>query len=294
VTTPAQPDLPRESTRTILFQFILFPLGIVVVGVGIFLLFGMLASEEHSNREYLQDISQGSRQRRWQAAYQLSQSIDRGEAQRDPQLASEVARLYTEAKNDDPQVRRYLASVLGKLQHKPSVPLLIEGLNDEDLQSRIYTMMALGQIGDRRAVAPLISYATHEDPGLRKTAVFVLGELGDPAARPALVRAVADEATDVRWNAVIALSRFNDPASLPVLREMLERKNLDGVVGMTEAQKEEAMIVAMAPYLRIGGAEARPLLQSIAEKDPNLGVKAAAMEALRGSKSERDYSVSVQ
>ena len=39
-------DIPRESPRSILFQFVLFPLGIVVVAVGIFLLFGKLATDE--------------------------------------------------------------------------------------------------------------------------------------------------------------------------------------------------------------------------------------------------------
>lgn len=280
MTTPPQPDVPRESTRTILFQFVLFPLGVVVIGVLVFLLFGMLASEEHSNREYLQDIGQGSRQRRWQAAYQLSQSIDRGEAQRDPQLAGEVARLYQQAKDDDPQVRRYLASVLGKLEHRPAVPLLIEGLEDDDLESRIYTLMALGQIGDSRALEPVNSYVRHEDAGLRKTAVYVLGELGDERARPALTGALKDEAADVRWNAAIALSRFDDPAAVPVLREMLDRKNLDDITGMTESRKEEAMIVAMAPYVRLAGQEARSVLQSLAVQDPNVRVQAAAREAL--------------
>lgn len=283
MTTPPRPDVPRESTRTILFQFVLFPLGVVVIGVLVFLLFGMLASEEHSNREYLQDISQGSRQRRWQAAYQLSQSIDRGEAQQDPQLASEVARLYQQAKDDDPQVRRYLASVLGKLEHRPAVPLLIEGLEDSDLESRIYTLMALGQIGDSRALQPVISFVSHQDAGLRKTAVYVLGELGDQQARPALTAALKDEAADVRWNAAIALSRFNDPAAVPVLREMLDRRNLEGIRGMTESRKEEAMIVAMAPYLRLAEAEAKPVLQSIAARDPNVRVQAAATEALSGN-----------
>ncbi len=282
MTTPPQPDVPRESARTILFQFVLFPLGVVVVGVAIFLLFGMLASEEHSNREYLQDISQGSRQRRWQAAYQLSQSIDRGEAQRDPQLAGEVARLYQGAKDDDPQVRRYLASVLGKLEHRPSVPLLLEGLEDDDPETRIYTLLALGQIGDSRALEPVTAYVKHDDAGLRKTAVYVLGELGDQRAKPALTAALADEASDVRWNAAIALSRFEDPAAVPVLREMLDRRNLDGVGGMTEAQKEEAMIVAMAPYLRLAGEAAKPVLRSIAKADPNIRVQAAAREALSG------------
>ena len=37
-------DLPKESSRTILFQFVIFPLGIVLAAVGVFLLFGKLAT----------------------------------------------------------------------------------------------------------------------------------------------------------------------------------------------------------------------------------------------------------
>ena len=84
MTTPPSPDIPRQSSRSILFQFVLFPLGIVVVAVGIFLLFGKLASNEQSIPDYLNDIRSGSKHERWQAAYQLSKSLKRGEARRYP------------------------------------------------------------------------------------------------------------------------------------------------------------------------------------------------------------------
>ena len=47
-----QPDIPKESSRTILFQFVFFPLGVVLIGVAVFFLFGKLASEEHSVPDY--------------------------------------------------------------------------------------------------------------------------------------------------------------------------------------------------------------------------------------------------
>ncbi len=75
-------DIPKESPKNILFQFVLFPLGIVCVGVAIFLIFGRLASEEHAIPDYLNQIRAGSSHERWQAAYQLSKSLKRGEANR--------------------------------------------------------------------------------------------------------------------------------------------------------------------------------------------------------------------
>src|ERR1700751_2915087 len=126
-------DIPRESPRSILFQFVIFPLGIVLVAVGIFLLFGKLATEEHTIPDYLNAIRSGSSHERWQAAYQLSKSLKRGEESRYPNLEQNVAALYTNSKSDDPRIRRYLGMVLGTLGDHRATPLLIEGLNDRDV-----------------------------------------------------------------------------------------------------------------------------------------------------------------
>ncbi|MCU1244434.1 MAG: hypothetical protein JWN02_344, partial [Acidobacteria bacterium] len=74
---PDSNDVPKESARAILFQFVFFPLGIVVIAVGIFLLFGRMATEERTIPDYLSAIRAGSSHERWQAAYQLSKSLKR-------------------------------------------------------------------------------------------------------------------------------------------------------------------------------------------------------------------------
>ena len=139
-----QTDLPKESSRTILFQFVVFPLGIVLIAVLIFFLFGKLASDEQTIPDYLNAIRSGSSHERWQAAYQLSKSLKRGEAKRYPNLEQNVATLYTNSRTDDPRIRRYLGMVLGQLGDRRATPLLLEGLNDRDVDNRIYALMALG------------------------------------------------------------------------------------------------------------------------------------------------------
>src|ERR1700746_925346 len=99
-------DIPRESPRSILFQFVLFPLAIVLIAVGIFLLFGKLATEEHTIPDYLTEIRAGSSHEAWEAAYQLSKSRKRGEAKPSPNLEEQVAQLYRQSKDDDPRIRR--------------------------------------------------------------------------------------------------------------------------------------------------------------------------------------------
>src|SRR5438045_203232 len=144
-------DIPKESPRSILFQFVVFPLGIVCVGVAIFLLFGRLAGEEHSIPDYLNEIRSGSSHERWQAAYQLSKSLKRGEAKRYPNLEQQVANIYRAAKNDDPRIRRYLSMVLGNLGDRRATPSLIEGTDDRDPETRIYAVIALGELHDPAA-----------------------------------------------------------------------------------------------------------------------------------------------
>ena len=79
----------------------------------------------------------------------------------------------------------------------------------------------------------------------------------------------------------MSLTRFNDTRAVPVLREMLDRARLDQVHDMREDQKEDAMIMAMAPYARLGSGEARENLQRIAASDRSLRVRAEAKTALQ-------------
>ena len=277
-------DVPKETPRAILFQFVIFPLGVVLIGVAIFLLFGKLASEEHTVPDYLTAIRAGSSHERWQAAYQLSNSINRGEAKKYPNLEQQVAELYRGSAHDDPRIRRYLATVLGKLGDRRATPLLVESLNDADPENRIYALLALGQLRDPAALPPVIALARDGDKDVRKTALYALGEIGDRAAVEPLAAALEDEVPDVRWNAAVALARFGDQRALPALREMLDRQRLARVAGMREDQKEDTMIVAMTEYSKLAGATARPELERIAATDPSLRVQATAKEALAGMK----------
>ena len=273
-------DLPKESPKSILFQFVIFPLGIVLVAVGIFFVFGKLATEQQSIPDYLNAIRSGSSHERWQAAYQLSKSLKRGEASRYPNLEQEVASIYEQSKSDDPRIRRYLSMVLGTLGDRRATPVLLDGLNDRDPDNRIYVLLALGELKDPASIPGIGEVTKDSEKDVRKTAYFALGEIGDPAAAPALASGLQDDVPEVRWNAAMALTRFDDARALPVLREMLDRSRLNEVEGMREDQKEDAMIMAMAPYGRLGGAEARADLQRIGATDPSLRVRAAAKSEL--------------
>jgi len=275
-----QTDVPKESPKTILFQFVVFPLGIVAVAVLIFFLFGRLATDEQGIPDYLNAIRSGSSHERWQAAYQLSKSLKRGEAKRYPNLEHDVATLYANSKSDDPRIRRYLGMVLGQLGDRRATPVLLDGLNDHDADNRIYALTALGELRDPASVPRIAKAVTDDDKDVRATAYYTLGAIGDASAVPVLVNGLQEETPDVRWNAAIALARLGDPRALGTLREILDRSRLNQVTGMREDQKEDAMIVAMSAYAKLAGKGAAPDLQRIAASDPSLRVRAAAKQAL--------------
>ncbi len=273
-------DIPKESSKTILFQFVLFPLGVVAIAVGIFFLFGKMASDEQTVPDYLNEVQSGGRRERWQAAYQLSQLINAGQAKKYPNLIHDVIRVYEGAKNDDPRIRQYLSMVLGNLGDRRATPLLMDALKDHAPETRIYAALALGRLRDPAAVPPLIEVFSTDERDVRKAAAYALGEIRDPRAQPALAGALPDPIPDVRYNAAIALARYGDTRAIGVLREMLDRPRLDRVVGMRPEQKDAAMLAAIPALITIAPEEGKTILGPIAKNDPSLQVRSAATEAL--------------
>ena len=280
-------DIPKESPRTILFQFVVFPLGVVAIAVGIFFLFGKLASDEQTVPDYLNEVQSGGRRERWQAAYQLSQLINAGEAKKYPNLIHDVIRVYDSAKNDDPRIRQYLSMVLGNLGDRRATPLLVDALKDRAPETRIYAALALGRLGDPSAVPQLIEVFNNDERDVRKAAAYALGETRDPRALPALATALSDPIADVRYNAAIAVARYGDTRAIGVLREMLDRSRLDRVAGMRPEQKDAAMLAAIPALVQIAPEEAKTILTPIAKNDPSLQVRSAAAEVLKKAHASR-------
>ena len=284
MTTNPPADLPRESARTILFQFVVFPLGIVLIGVAVFLLFGKLASNEQTVPDYLNEIRSGSSHRKFQAAYELSKSIKRGEAKRYPNLVEQVIDVYRQSKDDDPRIRQYLTLVMGKLGDRRATPVLAEALRDTTVENRIYALMAFAELKDPAALGAVSGAARDGEKDVRTTAAYALGQIGDARAVPALVSLLDDSAADVRFNAALALARFGDARATGVLRTMIDRASLDRVQGMRADQKEEAMVAAIPAYAKLEGKAAVAQLQPLAAHDPSLRVRSAARESIAALK----------
>jgi HEAT repeat protein len=259
----------------------------VILCVAVFVGFGWIAYDRQTTSDYVNDLQSFWKPRRVQAAYELSKILvsDPAALDKEPGAKVEVRRLFREA--EDPEMRQYLALVLGRTKDREAVPLLTAALDDPDDKTRIYALWSLGTLGDPGARASLEAALGDADPGIRKTAAYALGELGDRAAVPRLEAALDDAVADVRWNAALSLARLGSRTGVPVLETMADRRLLAQVPGITREQQEDAIVSAIQALAVVGGPEHRALLDRLAADDPSLKARQAALEARKALAGRR-------
>lgn len=270
---------PRGGALRSFLGLFVVPLLVVILCVAVFVGFGWIAYDRQTTSDYLNDLQSFWKPRRVQAAYELSKILiaDPKALDKEPGAKEEVRRLFREA--EEPEMRQYLALVLGRTRDREAVPLLTAALQDPDDKTRIYALWALGTLGDPAARGSLEATLADPDPGLRKTAAFALGEMGDRAAVPQLTRMLEDPVADVRWNAALSLARLGSGAGVPVLETMADRRLVSEVPGITREQQEEALVSAVRALAVVGGPEHGALFDRLAREDPSLKVRQAALDA---------------
>jgi HEAT repeat protein len=273
----------KKPTSLLIAQFFLFPLIIIAICIGIFLLFGYLTYEQKTPQEYLNDVRTGSELCcRWQSAYELSNIISsQKEKLRNTDFVNDLIKVYQGSRDGDPRVRRYLALTMGHLGDPRAVPVLIEGLNDNDAENQMNNLLALGTIADKSATSAVIQRLSSSDPTVRKMSAFVLSAIKDPAATHDLEIALNDTNDEVRWYAAIALAQINDPAGADVLMKLTDRSYLDRLQGFTTDQKDQLMINAVKCLGILKFQPAKDRILALSQTDPALGVRDASLEALK-------------
>src|ERR1043165_1985195 len=105
VSLPPVDDLAevKKPTSLLIAQFFLFPLIIIAICVGIFLLFGYLTYEQKTAQEYLKDVRTGSELCcRWQSAYELSNIIaSQKDRLRNTDIVNDLVKVYQTSRSED-------------------------------------------------------------------------------------------------------------------------------------------------------------------------------------------------
>jgi hypothetical protein len=288
---PPEPPFEESSTSSptpagrLLVQFFVIPLFVVGVAVFVFWLFGAIAVDRKNAAELLSDVRTGSRNQRWQSAFELTKKLPVLTDPRERAAFSAAAlRAFEGAENDDPRVRRYLTLVLGRLGNPSAVPLLEKTLDDKDPETRLYALWALALIGNPSSAARVRPLLESEDAGIRKTAAFAVGRMEDGEAIPGLRKLLLDPVTDVRWNAALALATLDDPAGRDVLVGMCDRGRLREMPGLSAEQQEDALLNGLRGLVLLHDPAASALGGRMADADPSLRVRREAKKILLGAK----------
>jgi hypothetical protein len=273
----------KKPTSLLIAQFFLFPLIIIAICIGIFLLFGYLTYEQKTPQEYLNEVRTGSELCcKWQSAYELSNIISsRKEKLRNTDFVNDLIKVHQGSRDGDPRVRRYLALTMGHLGDSRAVPALIEGLNDSDPENQMNHLLALGTIGDKSASSAVAGLLKSGDPAVRKMSAFVLTALKDPSASRDLEIALNDSSDEVRWYAAVALAQVNNAAGSGVLMKMMDRGYLDQLQGFTTDQKSQLLINAVKSLGLLKFEPAKDRIHALSQADPDLAVRDASLEALK-------------
>ena len=293
---PPPPSEPLEESSSpssasatpagrLLVQFFLIPAFVVGIAVFVFWLFGSLAVDRKTPADLLSDVRTGSRNQRWQAAFELTKKLP---ALTDPAekaaFSAAAIQAFEGAGSDDPRVRRYLTLVLGRIGDPKSVPLLEGALDDADPETRLYALWALALVGDPKSAPKVRPLLDSEDPGVRKTAAFAAGRMEDGDAVPALKHLLEDPVTDVRWNAALALATLDDPSGKDVLLGMCDRAALRRTPGLSADQQEDALLNGLRGLVLLKDGNARSLGQRMMDADPSLRVRQEARKILEAQR----------
>jgi hypothetical protein len=273
----------RKPTSLLIAQFFLFPLIIIAICVGIFLLFGYLTYDQKTPQEYLNEVRTGSQLCcRWQSAYELSNIISAQKDKiRNTDFVNDLIKVYQGSREGDPRVRRFLALTMGHLGDVRAVPALIEGLADTDSENQINNLLALGTIADKSATASVVQRLGSNDPAIRKMSAFVLSAIKDPAAIHDLQIALNDTNDEVRWYAAIALAQVHDAAGADVLMKLMDRGYLDQLQGFTAEQRSQLLINAVKCLGILKFQPAKDRILALSRSDSDLAVRDASLEAIK-------------
>jgi len=235
-------------------------------------------------------VRNGSSDRRWPAAYELSRMMADPKVRADRTLAPALVKAFEAARNDDPRVQRYLALAIGRMD--PPLPAeavvdLTKTLDVTDGETRISAIWALGSSGDPSVVATLLPLAGSPDKGIRKIVVYALGALPGDAQIATLRTALSDAEPDVRWNAAVALSRKGDHEGVSVIRQMMDRQYVEQQVKRDVRQDEDrdpiadVMISGLRAAATLKDEALKPTVTTLSQQDRSMKVRQAALEALK-------------
>ena len=232
-----------------IIQLFVVPALIVLFVVGIWVVFGKLASNKQDLQHLVQELQSGNPQREQRAALELAQLLradlelgEEGEQlSTNADLARSLSNMFRESlKRSSPseeelQQQAFLARTLGFMDVPDLVlPVLIEAIrpsNNLDIRKNAMASIALisgrqleagTETGSKEVVLALIDASNDEDASVRQIAAFSLGLMSGPVAEQQLKVLLANSDRKTAINAAIGLARKGSRDGLTLFLNYLE------------------------------------------------------------------------
>lgn len=301
----------RATPRaTLLFQFFLFPLLIVVASVGVFLFFGAIGGGEKSPDQYLDAVLIGGENEQKQAAHQLGVALEKERRRveekkiplaeafyvKDGAFRSKLSRAFDLSFQDaSPDRQEFLARAMGAVGDPAYAPVLKARLVPATAVTvRRGIVGALGSLQTEEVVPPLVAALKDSDQVVRNTAVQGLSRHPTPASLEGMKTALADEDPFVRMSAASGLALHGDASGRELVEHLLDpawvQKNVvdapshqAGEEGKGPELRSDARLSALYNGIRAAAALKDPLLRNkveALEKDEDPDVRRLARDVL--------------
>ena len=245
-----EPLLPpvQPPSAGFIVQLFVVPAVIVMVIIGVYLLFGRLASGEADWRQLVTNVRSENAHVRWRSALDLAQVLqdDALRKEKGQRLAAspEVATALTDVLTDllkktnpseeETQQTDYMLKAVGLLDvPETAVPVLLtatEGTRDREIRKQALNSLAVicgRAFVDRQQpvdmpvlTTRIIQISQESEPLSRHQAAFILGTLTSPEARERLEALLTDPDPMTQMNAAVGFARQNSTQGIPVIEQL--------------------------------------------------------------------------
>lgn len=269
LTLPEEFPPVEPPSAGMIIQLFLVPAAIVAVIVGVYVLFGSIASQELNWRQLVIDVGSENPHVRWRGALGLAQMLDadaaRGSESKNlaanPEIATAMSSLYAGliqvANPNEEELKQieFLSKAMGRLSTADiMLPVFQNGIQPErDAEIRKHSLIGLAMhIGTLRDAGTLnvpsslfedlVETSRDESPIFRHQAAYIFGLIGTPEANKRLAVLLEDPDQMTRINSAIGFARNGALEGLPTFHEIFVEGvdwNLNPSAVQTREQEEE-------------------------------------------------------
>jgi len=280
--TPNPPEEEKSFFRIVIHSFFIIPFLIAVFCAVLFAGMYMLTREQRSVYDYLEDVKTGGLTKRWQAAFELSKILANPELlPKEKRFTDELISAFEHAKHDDHRTRQYIALAMGRTGKAEFAQPLIDGLKDEkdvNIPSLIY---ALGMLKLKETAPVLYPYADHSDSRIRSIAIVALGTIAEPQSKNILKKHLNDQEPNVQWGAAVSLAQMDDSSGKMILSQMMSRPYWKQFPEVDRNEQNNLVLTAINASALLNDSDLNAQIKKLAQTDPNMKVRAAALNFLK-------------